>query len=309
MTRFAGRIALVTGGSAGMGLATARLLASEGARVIITGRDDAKLAAATLAAPANALVPVRCDGAQLADIDALTARVAGEFGRVDALFINAGLGLFKPFTQYTEQDFDFLIGVNYKAAFFTIQRLLPLIPHSGAIVVNASWTLHRGLGNATLGARAWRRGEVQLQLGVGEHHRADVAPLDHSPAALGGPCLLAGTHLGAHLAVGRDHSHRAGDLGGADRSGGIHPVDEHATLADLQMYRSSQRTDRRRVVERQFAAHRGERHRAVHRPGVEVLEAEPLGQGLADGALAGPGRAVDGDDAHYQLVPWGKPSL
>lgn len=146
-----GRIGVVTGGSAGMGLATARLLAGRGATVVVTGRDANKLAAACRVCDGpGALVPFVADCARLADLDALAARVEADFGRLDALFANAGLGLFKRFADFSEPDFDFLVGVNYKGTFFTIQKLLPLMRDGGAIVVNASWTLHRGLANASL---------------------------------------------------------------------------------------------------------------------------------------------------------------
>lgn len=151
MDGFKGRIVLVTGGSAGMGLATARLLIERGATVVATGRTADKLAAArrSLDRP-EAMVPIVADCARLTDIDALVERVRQQYGRLDGVFANAGLGLFKPFTDFSEADFDFLVGVNYKGVFFTIQRLLPLVRAGGAIVINASWTQYRGLANATL---------------------------------------------------------------------------------------------------------------------------------------------------------------
>jgi NAD(P)-dependent dehydrogenase (short-subunit alcohol dehydrogenase family) len=151
MQRFDDRVVLITGGSAGIGLATAQLLVGLGATVIVTGRDMRKLAAAQQASPRpDALVAIRADNARLAELDALVAEITHRFGRLDRVFVNAGLGLFKPFTDWSEADFDFLNDVNYKGPFFTIQKALALLRDGGAIVVNASWTHHRGLAGATL---------------------------------------------------------------------------------------------------------------------------------------------------------------
>jgi len=149
--RMAQQIALITGGSSGMGLATAKLLAQQGVTVIITGRDAAKLAAAKhgFARP-DLVFPVVADSARLDQLDALFAQVAAQFGHIDLLFANAGLGVFKAFTEWTESEFDFLNGVNYKGTFFTLQKSLPLMRDGGAAVVNTSWTYHRGLAGATL---------------------------------------------------------------------------------------------------------------------------------------------------------------
>ena len=134
-----------------MGLATARLLNQHGATVIITGRHEAKLQAVRpdFARP-DAVVSFVADSAQLADLDALVEHIRSRVGRIDLLFANAGLGLFKPFMELTESDFDFLSGVNYKGTFFTIQKALSVMRDGGAIVVNASWTYYRGLAGATL---------------------------------------------------------------------------------------------------------------------------------------------------------------
>lgn len=134
-----------------MGLATAQLLVRQGATVIITGRDAPKLEAARRAfARPDLVFPIVADSARLDQLDALCAKIAALFGRIDLLFANAGLGLFKPFTEWTESDFDFLNGVNYKGTFFAVQKSLPLMRDGGAAVINASWTFHRGLAGATL---------------------------------------------------------------------------------------------------------------------------------------------------------------
>lgn len=149
MTRYTDKIALVTGGTSGMGLATARQLLAEGAKVVITGRDARRLDAATkeLGAGAHGVV---ADVADLSALDALTAEIEERYGRVDLLFANAGVGIFKPSTEITEQDFDLAVDVNFKGVFFTVQKVLPLLGQGSSIVLNASWTLHRGVAVLSL---------------------------------------------------------------------------------------------------------------------------------------------------------------
>ncbi|WP_280450592.1 SDR family NAD(P)-dependent oxidoreductase [Nocardia cyriacigeorgica] len=145
MNRFTNRTVLITGGTSGMGLATARRLLDEGAYVVITGRDDARLqrAAAELDAGPRVLT-VRADVANLSDLDALMRSIQTWRGHLDAIFANAGTGIFQPSTELTEADVDQSIDVNFKGVFFTVQKALPLLKEGGAIVLNASWTLHRG---------------------------------------------------------------------------------------------------------------------------------------------------------------------
>lgn len=152
---FHDRAVLITGGTSGMGLATARLLLESGARVIITGRDDARLghAAEQLDKPSEhgaRLLAVRADAASLTDLDRLTTLIRERHGRLDGVFANAGVGVFQRSADVTEQDFDHTVDVNFKGVFFTIQKVLPLLDAAGggSVVINASWTLHRGLAVA-----------------------------------------------------------------------------------------------------------------------------------------------------------------
>lgn len=134
-----------------MGLATAAMLAQGGATVIVTGRDAARLEAAVRDLGPGRDVHARvADAASTADSDALADYLRDRFGRLDLLFANAGIGLFRSFQDWNEADFDLINSVNYRGAFFAIQRVLPLMSAGGAIVVNASWTFHRGLAGATL---------------------------------------------------------------------------------------------------------------------------------------------------------------
>ncbi|WP_020522026.1 glucose 1-dehydrogenase [Catelliglobosispora koreensis] len=141
--RFTDKIALITGGSSGMGLATAHRLISEGAQVIVTGRDKSRLDAAVAELGSRAL-GIAGDAAELTDLDALTARISDRYGRLDVVFANAGIGAFSPVANVTEAEYHRVMGINFKAAFFTIQKTLPLLPDKAAIVINASFAVYRG---------------------------------------------------------------------------------------------------------------------------------------------------------------------
>ncbi|WP_067829843.1 SDR family NAD(P)-dependent oxidoreductase [Nocardia inohanensis] len=157
-SRFDGKIALITGGTSGMGLAAANRLLAEGARVIITGRDEKRLAiaAAELGAGLTAteqrerIVAVRADVAELGELDELIETVRTRFGRIEVIFANAGVASFDSIEAVTPDEFDRVVGINFKGVYFTIQRALPLLVDGGAIVINASWTLHRGMPGASL---------------------------------------------------------------------------------------------------------------------------------------------------------------
>lgn len=141
ISRFDHKIALITGGTSGMGLATARRLLAEGARVVITGRDRVRLDTAVKELDGgDRVVAVRGDVAVLADLDALTATILDRFGRLDVVFANAGVASFQPNAQITEAEFHRTVDINFKGVFFTIQRTVPLLADDGAIVINASWT-------------------------------------------------------------------------------------------------------------------------------------------------------------------------
>ena len=137
MGKLDGKIAVVTGASAGMGLATAKLFVKEGAKVVITGRDQAALDAAARGI-GSGVEPFRGDIASLADLDALADHVRRNHGRVDVLFANAGGGRPGLFEQVSEDDFDFTVDTNLKGTYFTVQKLVPLIAAGGSIILNTS---------------------------------------------------------------------------------------------------------------------------------------------------------------------------
>ncbi len=137
MGKLEGKIAVVTGGSAGMGFAAAKLFVAEGADVVITGRDRAALDAAVRAIGRN-VEAIGSDVSKLDDIDALRDHVAARHGRLDILFANAGTARPQPLDQVSEADFDLGVGTNLKGTFFTLQKLVPLMPAGGSIVLNSS---------------------------------------------------------------------------------------------------------------------------------------------------------------------------
>jgi NAD(P)-dependent dehydrogenase (short-subunit alcohol dehydrogenase family) len=142
-TKHAGKIALITGGSSGLGLATAKRLAREGATVYITGRRQAELdaAAAEIGAKAKA---IQGDIAIAADLDRIFATIAAAEGRLDILFANAGGGEFAPLGSITEAQFDKYFGINVKGTLFTVQKALPLMAAGSAIVLTGSMVSIKG---------------------------------------------------------------------------------------------------------------------------------------------------------------------
>jgi NAD(P)-dependent dehydrogenase (short-subunit alcohol dehydrogenase family) len=146
MKKLEGKVVLITGGTNGIGLASARLFKANGARLAVTGRDPESLAAAQEELGSDALV-VASQAGDLAEVDALLAQVKERFGRLDVLFLNAGLSSPAPFEQVTEDQFDAIVGLNFKAAFFTIQKALPLFGDSASVIVTTSITNQTGTPN------------------------------------------------------------------------------------------------------------------------------------------------------------------
>ena len=137
MGKLQGKVAVITGGTEGIGLATARLFVNEGAYVFITGRRQKELDAAVTAIGSNA-TGVQGDVAKLADLDRLYQTVSKLKGRIDIIFANAGVAEFVPFTKVSEEHFDKLFNINVKGALFTVQKGLPLLNDGGSIILAGS---------------------------------------------------------------------------------------------------------------------------------------------------------------------------
>jgi NAD(P)-dependent dehydrogenase (short-subunit alcohol dehydrogenase family) len=144
MSKLDGKIALVTGGSSGIGLATAELFVQEGAHVFVTGRRDAELMAAVKDIGTN-VTGVQGDVSNLAHLDQLFAQIKREKGKLDIVFANAGTAKFAPLGAITEDVFDSVFDINVKGLLFTVQKALPLLPDGASIVLNASIVGSKGL--------------------------------------------------------------------------------------------------------------------------------------------------------------------
>ena len=151
MGKFNNKIAVVTGGNSGIGLATAKELAAEGATVVISGRNHETLDSA-LGEISNGATAVQADVTQMADLDKLFDNVRDQHGRIDVLFVNAGGTTTNPIGEMSEQQLDNIMNVNFKGAYFTVQKALPLMGRGGAIVLNTS--IVNSMGMATMSAYA-----------------------------------------------------------------------------------------------------------------------------------------------------------
>jgi NAD(P)-dependent dehydrogenase (short-subunit alcohol dehydrogenase family) len=149
MGKLEGKVAVITGGNSGIGLATAKEFKNQGARVAISGRDLETLESARKEIGSDVLA-VRADTARLGDIDNLFATVKNEFGNIDVLFINAGIALFAPVENVTEEFFDRIMDINFKGAYFTIQKALALLNDNASIVLNSSISAHIGMPNSSV---------------------------------------------------------------------------------------------------------------------------------------------------------------
>jgi NAD(P)-dependent dehydrogenase (short-subunit alcohol dehydrogenase family) len=147
--RLAGKIALVTGGTSGLGLATAKRFIAEGATVVVTGRRAAQLDAAVEELGPSA-IGVRGDVSVLSDLERLYETIREAHGRLDVLFANAGGGAFEPLANVTEEHFDKYFGINVKGTLFTVQKALPLMVDGGSIVLNGSMVSVKGVPGFTV---------------------------------------------------------------------------------------------------------------------------------------------------------------
>ena len=143
MGRYEGKTAVITGGTTGIGFSTAKLLVSEGAKVVVTGRTPA-----TVEAAERELGPaargIAADTSSLSDLDRVVDLATSHLGRVDFVFVNAGVAKFAPFEATDEKLWDELNDINVRGAFFAVQKLAPLVPRGGSIVLDASIVALKG---------------------------------------------------------------------------------------------------------------------------------------------------------------------
>jgi NAD(P)-dependent dehydrogenase (short-subunit alcohol dehydrogenase family) len=146
MGKLEGKIALITGGTSGIGLATAKQFAGEGAYVFITGRRERELEAAVKEI-GKGVTGVQGDVSKLADLDRLFAQIESEKGRLDVLFANAGVAKYGRLGEISEELFDSIFDINVKGVLFTVQKALPLMPDGASIILNASVVGSKGLSS------------------------------------------------------------------------------------------------------------------------------------------------------------------
>src|SRR5258708_19159080 len=158
MERLEGKVAVVTGGNSGIGLATAKRLQEEGARVAIAGRSKTTLDEAVRTI-GNSVLAVQADVAKLADLDKLYAEVSQKLGKIDVLFVNAGVAKFAPLADTSEATYDEQFDINIKGAYFTVQKALPLLNDGASIILNTSVADSQG----TVGASAYSATKAALR--------------------------------------------------------------------------------------------------------------------------------------------------
>ena len=146
MGKLEGKIALVTGGSSGIGLATAKQFVKEGSYVFVTGRREQELKAAGTEIGKN-VSALTSDASKLSDLDRLFDQIKTEKGRLDVLFANAGIAKYAKLGEITEALFDSIFDINVKGVLFTVQKALPLMPEGSSIILNASIVGSKGLSS------------------------------------------------------------------------------------------------------------------------------------------------------------------
>lgn len=143
------KVALITGGTTGIGLATAELFQKEGAQVVVTGKNPANLKAAQEKLGPKAVV-LKADAASIADSERVAKEIEKRFGHVDVVFLNAGIAQFSPAEQVTEEFFDKHFAVNVKGLYFQLQKLLPLLKTGSSVILNSSVVNQKGFAGATV---------------------------------------------------------------------------------------------------------------------------------------------------------------
>lgn len=143
MKKLESKVAVVTGGNSGIGLATAKIFAEHGAKVVITGRNKETIDSAVFEI-GNAAIGVVSDVSDIKNIDTTYTTVKDIFGKIDVLVVNAGVFIPAPLTEYTEEMFDQTSDINFKGVFFTIQKALPYLNDGASVIITASTVAHKG---------------------------------------------------------------------------------------------------------------------------------------------------------------------
>lgn len=147
MKNLENKVAIVTGGNSGIGYAAAAVLAERGAKVIVTGRNKEAL---NKAEQELNVTGIAADQSDLKSIDNLVAEVAAKFGKVDAVFLNAGIASFAPLELASEEHYDSIMNVNVKGVYFTLQKLLPILNDGASIILNTSVNASVGMPNSSV---------------------------------------------------------------------------------------------------------------------------------------------------------------
>jgi NAD(P)-dependent dehydrogenase (short-subunit alcohol dehydrogenase family) len=148
MSRFTDKVVVITGGTSGIGLAAARRFIKEGAKVVVTGRNRQSVSDAQKELGANG-VAIAADVTKSAELDSLFQQVREKYGRIDVLYVNAGIAKLGSVAETTEEVFDDILDANFRGAYFTVQKALPLLSDGGSIVFTTSWFDEVGVAGAS----------------------------------------------------------------------------------------------------------------------------------------------------------------
>jgi NAD(P)-dependent dehydrogenase (short-subunit alcohol dehydrogenase family) len=148
MKKLENKVAVVTGGNSGIGLAAAKLFAAQGAKVAITGRDQATLNSAVTAIGHGAIGQVS-DVSDISQIGKVYENITETFGKIDVLVVNAGVAIFVPLADFTEEMFDTTSDINFKGAFFSVQRALPYLNDGASVIITSSGVSNKGMATAS----------------------------------------------------------------------------------------------------------------------------------------------------------------